>query len=61
MKSGSVLLHNATVHVGNGQLIKDGSVAFENGKITYVGRAGAISTADYDSVIDLKGKHIALL
>lgn len=58
MKKGSVLLHNGTVHVGNGKVIKDGSVAFEDGKLTYVGRAGAISTADYDTVIDAKGKHI---
>lgn len=51
----TIALTNATIHIGNGQVINNGTVIFKNGKITAVG-AGA-STAGA-AIIDCKGKHI---
>ena len=35
----------ATVHVGNGQVIENGTVVFDNGKIVYAGDAAAAPKA----------------
>ena len=51
----SIALTNATIHVGNGQVINNGTVVFKNGKITEV---GANASAAGAKVIDCKGKHI---
>ncbi|HNA15350.1 MAG TPA: amidohydrolase, partial [Ferruginibacter sp.] len=32
----TIALTNATIHVGNGQVIQNGTVVFKNGKITEV-------------------------
>lgn len=50
----TITLTNATVHVGNGQVIENGSVVFTNGKITEVGSSVTAS----GKTIDCKGKHI---
>lgn len=49
-----VLIH-ATIHVGNGQVIEDGAIAFEKGKITAV---GATVPMDGAKIVDLSGKQI---
>lgn len=47
---------NAVIHVGNGTVIENGTLVFDNGKITYSGAAaGAPST---ETTVDAKGKHI---
>lgn len=48
---------NATIHVGNGQVIENGTVVFSQGKIEYVGTENKIlyKTA---TIIDAKGKHV---
>lgn len=51
----TIALSNATIHVGNGQVIDNGTVIFKDGKITGVG--AGVSTAGA-KVIDCKGKHI---
>jgi imidazolonepropionase-like amidohydrolase len=54
-----ILITGATIHTGTGQVIENGAVAFENGKLTYVG-ATASAPADrakYD-VINAQGKHV---
>jgi imidazolonepropionase-like amidohydrolase len=51
----SIALTNATIHIGNGQVINNGTVVFKNGKITEVGSNASTSGA---RVIDCKGKHI---
>ena len=51
----TIALTNATVHVGNGQVINNGTVIFKNGKITEVGTNASTAGA---KVIDCKGKHI---
>lgn len=50
----TIVLTNATIHVGNGQVIENGSVVITNGKITEVGTAVTAS----GKIIDCKGKHI---
>ncbi|HEU4552368.1 MAG TPA: amidohydrolase family protein [Chitinophaga sp.] len=52
----AIVLTHATIHVGNGQVIENGSIAFANGKITAVG-ADVPSSADAQ-VIDVQGQHI---
>ncbi len=51
----TIALTNATIHVGNGQVINNGTVVFSNGKITDVGAGIATGSA---RVIDCKGKQI---
>ena len=51
----TIALTNATIHVGNGQVINNGTVVFKNGKITEVGANASTSGA---KVIDCNGKHI---
>ena len=54
-----MLITGATIHVGNGQVIDNGVIAFEAGKLTYVGAASSAPTdkRKYD-VINAIGKHI---
>ena len=49
----TIVLTNATIHVGNGQVINNGNVVITNGKITEVGTSTAVG-----KIIDCKGKHI---
>ncbi len=51
----TIALINATIHVGNGQVINNATVVFKNGKITEVGAAASTAGA---KVIDCTGKHI---
>jgi imidazolonepropionase-like amidohydrolase len=51
----TIALTNATIHVGNGQVIENGTVIFSNGKITEVGAGIATGNA---KVIDCKGKQV---
>lgn len=51
----TIALTNATIHVGNGQVINNATVIFTNGKITSVGTGTATSGA---KIIDCSGKHI---
>jgi len=50
-----IALTNATIHVGNGQVINNGTVVLTNGKITEVGSGVSTSGA---KIIDCAGKHI---
>jgi imidazolonepropionase-like amidohydrolase len=51
----AVVYHNATIHLGNGEVLKEATIAFDKGKIT---RIGHFRMAWQASDIDLKGKHI---
>ncbi|MGX5817828.1 amidohydrolase family protein [Chitinophaga lutea] len=51
-----VFLRNATIHVGNGQVIENGTIGFSNGKIIAVG-ANVPVPADV-KVFDLAGQHV---
>lgn len=50
-----ITLANATVHVGNGTVIANGFVTFENGKIIAVGETVPSAPG---KLVDLKGKHV---
>lgn len=52
----AVVLTGATIHVGNGQVIENGVIAFDKGVITQIGTA--LSSNANAEVIDVKGKHI---
>jgi imidazolonepropionase-like amidohydrolase len=52
-----VYLTNATIHVGNGQVISNGTLAFSKGKITAVGSNVPAAGSDV-TVVDLKGQHV---
>jgi imidazolonepropionase-like amidohydrolase len=51
----TIALTNATIHIGNGQVIENGTIVFSNGKITEAGTAANTAGA---RIIDCKGKHI---
>ncbi len=51
----AIALTNATIHIGNGQVIQNGTILFNNGKITEVGTS--VNT-NGTKVIDCSGKHI---
>ena len=50
----TITLTNATIHIGNGQVITNGNVVITNGKITEVGA----STSTTGKIIDCKGKQV---
>ncbi len=53
---GTILLKNATIHVGNGTVIDNGSILIRNAKIERVGTN--IEAPANTSVYDLKGKQV---
>lgn len=56
----SILLLNGTAHLGTGEMINRSAIVLENGKIVKVMNAltNTINNSDYDSVIDIKDKHV---
>ncbi|MDG3581327.1 amidohydrolase family protein [Galbibacter pacificus] len=54
----SILITGATIHIGNGTVVENGAVGFNDGKITYVGSASAVDKNEFSQVIDAVGKHI---
>ncbi len=58
-QSQPVMITGATAHLGNGTVIENSVVGFENGKITVVGKADeAMDDAKNWQKIDAAGKHI---
>ncbi len=54
---GLTFITNATIHVGNGQVITGGTIKINNGKIEQVGTGIAVPAGDV-KVIDASGKHV---
>lgn len=56
----SVLILNATAHLGNGKIIENCAIGFKDGKLTLVSDSKLIklSKDEYQSTIDASGKHI---
>ena len=54
-QKGIVAISNATIHVGNGQVLPESNIVFENGKITAVGKVVIPANA---TVIEAKGKQV---
>lgn len=54
-----IVLLGGTIHVGNGQVIQNGYVTFEKGKITGVGDAATVKFSDADAnIMNINGKHV---
>ena len=56
----SILIMNAKAHIGNGKVIENALIGFENGKITLVADATTvrIDGSKYKKTIDASGKHV---
>lgn len=56
----TILLMNATAHIGNGQVIENSLVSIKDGKIDLVAdaRTVRIDISKFDTTINLEGKHI---
>lgn len=50
---------NATIHVGNGQVIAKGTVGIKGATISLVdGSGAALNKSDWDTIIDATGQHL---
>lgn len=56
-QSRPVIITGATIHVGNGQVINNGYIAFDKGKITAIGEGAPTNTNGAD-IIDATGKQV---
>lgn len=56
----SILIMNATAHLGNGEVIENSAIGFENGKLVLVGDATRIRIDGnrYKRTINAQGKHV---
>ncbi|QLE00126.1 amidohydrolase family protein [Galbibacter sp. BG1] len=54
----SILISGVTAHIGDGTVIEDAAVGFQEGKITFVGKITEVDSSDYQQIIDAKGKHV---
>ncbi len=55
-QSAAIVIQNATIHTATGLVIEKGTITFEAGKITYVGKESkSIANA---TIIDATGKHV---
>ncbi len=52
----AITITGATAHIGNGEVIENSIITFENGKITAIGAAGSASPKG--TIIDASGKHV---
>ncbi len=59
-QTGSILIQNAKLHVGDGAVIENALIGFENGKITLVGDARniRIDKSIYTQIINAEGKEV---
>lgn len=57
-QSESILIVGVTAHLGNGQVIENAAIGFDNGKITFVGNQSEADTNSYSKIIDASGKHV---
>jgi imidazolonepropionase-like amidohydrolase len=55
-QKGTTIISNATIHVGNGQVIEKGSIVITDGKITAVG--ANVSAPSGATNVDAQGKHV---
>jgi|688.fasta_scaffold253282_1 imidazolonepropionase-like amidohydrolase len=55
----AVAIVGASIHTGAGQVIENGYISFENGKITGVGKADGMNfNSSKTTIINAKGKHV---
>ena len=53
----SVLIKGATLHIGNGSVLENAELGMADGKIVEIGALGS-SQNNYDTTIDVSGKHL---
>ncbi len=60
VQSEAILITGATAHIGNGEVIENSAIAFENGKLTLVADATTIriNPSEYQQIIDASGKQV---
>ena len=56
-QTNAISIEGATAHLGNGEVIENSLIMFNEGKITFVGSA-MMKIARQGTVIDAKGKHL---
>lgn len=58
-QSESILITAVTAHIGDGTVIENAAVGFENGIINYVGKNdGSVNHSDYDKVLVQENYHV---
>ncbi len=57
-QSGPIMLVGGVAHLGNGQVIQNSAIGFDNGKITRVEDASGNVNTDGFTVIQVDGKHV---
>jgi len=58
VQSETITIKGGTAHIGNGQIIPDAVIIFENGKLTTVGANNSANGQSKGTIIDATGKHI---
>lgn len=56
-QSKPITISNVTIHVGNGEVIENGFISFNEGKITNVG-SGTPASGENQELMDGNGKHV---
>ncbi len=54
----SILISGVTAHIGNGEVLNNAAIGFNNGVITYVGPAAGVNAGNFDRVIQREGHHV---
>jgi imidazolonepropionase-like amidohydrolase len=57
-QSEAILIVGAVAHIGDGTVIQNSAIGFNNGKLTYVGDASQVNRSEYKKVIDASGKQV---
>ncbi|MDT0552021.1 amidohydrolase family protein [Urechidicola vernalis] len=57
-QSESILITGVTAHIGNGTVIENAAIGFDNGKISFVGATATANQNDFNQVINAEGKHV---
>ena len=57
-QSESILIVGVTAHLGNGQIINNAAIGFDQGKITFVGKLSDADSNSFTKKIDATGKHV---
>ena len=57
-QSESILIVGVTAHLGNGQIIENAAIGFDQGKITFVGALSEVDINSFSKKIDATGKHV---
>lgn len=53
----SILIENVTAHIGNGEVIENAAIGFQDGKITYIGSKEDVE-GSFDQTIDGNSQHV---